>query len=187
MEEIQHRHCSGVTLFELMIVLAIVSVLVTIVAPNVSSIVAKHRMIAELNDLSGAIRFARFNAVDQQLSTALCPSHNFSNCDFNNWNLPKIVFTDLNHNNLRDADEALLHSTSMVHNTIKMKGPKKSIRFYGDGVVSSPATVTFCPKQKRPKLNRALVVSLQGRIRTSKDTNNDEIHEVRKGKPVECL
>lgn len=176
MDRTARKNVIGVTLLETMIVLAIVSIVVTVVAPNVSSILAKHRMIAELNNLSSAIRYTRFNAIDTQVSTLLCPSADFATCNFTNWNLPKIVFADANHNNLRDTDERLLHATEQAQTGIYLTGPKKNIRFYGDGVLGSPSTILFCPDKTEPKLNRALVVSLQGRVRTSKDSDNDEIH-----------
>ena len=176
----------GVTLLETMIVLAIVGVVLTSVAPNVSTILAKHRMIAELNNLSSAIQYTRFNAIDTQVSTLLCPSADFQKCNYSNWNLPKIIFADDNHNNLRDKDEPLIHATEHVYKGISLIGPKKNIRFYGDGVLGSPATILLCPQLPNPVLNRALIVSLQGRVRLSKDYNNDEIHETRAGKPVDC-
>jgi Tfp pilus assembly protein FimT len=38
-------------------------------------------MIAELNNLSSAIQYTRFNAIDTQVSTLLCPSADFQKCN----------------------------------------------------------------------------------------------------------
>ena len=176
----------GVTLLELMIVLSIVSISLSVVAPNVSELLSKHRIIAELNDLSAAIRFSRFEAIDRQDNTLMCPSADYRDCNANDWNLPKIIFVDENHNNRRDNDEALLHVVAKPHKGTWVKGPKRAIRFYGDGVIGSPATLLICPLKPNDKLNRALIVSLQGRVRASKDTNNDEVHELRNGVRVKC-
>ena len=177
----------GVTVLETLIALALTGVLITSVAPNFSAILIQHKIIAALNELSSVIQYTRFKSIDNQVDTLLCPSADFQQCNYSNWNLPKIIFADTNHNNRLDQGEALIHATERVPDGIRLKGPKKNIRFYANGLLASPATVLFCPLRLEPKLNRALIISLQGRVRISKDTNNDDIHELRPGKPVDCL
>ena len=165
----------GTTLIEVIMSIVVVSVLFTVVAPNWSEMLVKHRIIAGINNLSTAIRFGRFDAIEYQHNTLLCPSADYKKCDLNNWSLPKIVFADLNHNNHRDDNEALIHQVSQPHKGTWIKGPRRAIQFFGGGMVASPVTLFVCPEKPNEKLNRAVVVSLQGRVR------------IRKGKYAQCI
>ncbi|MBT0586070.1 GspH/FimT family pseudopilin [Alteromonas oceanisediminis] len=176
----------GVTLIEMMIAIAVLAIVLLSVAPDMRFMLAKHRMISELNSLSSLLQMTRFLAIDNQRSATLCPARDLRTCEFTDWNLPKIVFSDSNNNKVRDNDEALLSAINRSASGVTVTGPKKTIRFLADGVVGSPATLLLCPTRTEPRLNRALVISLQGRIRTSKDANNDDIHEVSAKKPVPC-
>lgn len=176
----------GVTLLEMMIVLALVAILVGMAAPNAMGIVDKHRITAQLNYMSSVLQYTRHHAIDKHLVATLCPSSDLQTCDTSNWNLPKILFADTNHNDMRDGNETLIHATPKMPKGVFMRGPKNLIRFYEDGTIGTPATLFICPENAQQKLNRALFVSLQGRVRPSQDTNHDEVHEKGNGQALIC-
>ena len=176
----------GFTLLELMIVLGILAIMVTIIAPNVRTILAKHRIISELNQLSSLMHLIRAHAIDEQTVVTLCPSADLATCQFSNWDAPKIAFLDHNNDKFRDQNEQLVAALPRVNKGVKTQGPKKAIQFLASGVVGSTATLTICPITITPVLNRALIISLQGRVRASKDYDQDGIHEVHQGVNVTC-
>ena len=176
----------GFSLLEIMIVLAIFSILLLAVSTDVKTILAKHRILSELNQMSSLIHLSRAHAIDTQSTATLSPTRDLASCQFSNWNMQKMVFFDFNNNKLRDNTEPLLAALPKVGKGVKAYGPRKAIQFLASGVVGSTATLAFCPTQQNAVLNRALIVSLQGRIRVSKDYNQDYIHEVRQGVPVNC-
>ena len=176
----------GLTLLEMLITLAIVSILLMAVAPNMSTWITKSRVTAEINLTNSILQHTRFFAIDRHDHTLLCPSSDLRTCDVNNWNLPKIMFSDDNFNQYRDPDETLYYASEAVKKGLVMTGPKRPIQFFEDGVIASPSTIVVCPERIMPKLNRALFVSLQGRIRLSEDTNGDDIHERGNQQPLTC-
>jgi type IV fimbrial biogenesis protein FimT len=181
------RPQKAMTLLEMMIVLAIFGILLSAVVPSAVAIIDKSRITAQLNHMSSVIQYTRFHAIDKHMSAALCPSSDLTTCDVNDWNLPKMLFADSNFNQQRDDDEPLIYATPKMPKGVYMTGPKKLIRFFEDGAIGSPATILICPQQTNAKLNRALFISLQGRVRVSRDTNNDEVHEKGNGQALPCI
>ncbi|WP_100642719.1 GspH/FimT family pseudopilin [Alteromonas facilis] len=176
----------GVTLVELLVSMSIVAIILTIALPNMTILINKTRVISELNSLSATIRMARASAIDDQTTITLCPTLNTRKCDFTNWQQSKMVFADSNQNKQRDNNEPLLFATSVVSDSINMHGPNRQVAFHASGQLGTPTTIKLCPKSKNPRLKRALVISLQGRVRLSKDLNDDDIHELGKNKPIHC-
>ncbi|MDM7861590.1 GspH/FimT family pseudopilin [Alteromonas sp. ASW11-36] len=178
---------AGVSLIELLISVCIVTVVVTTAAPNLTLFIQRQRTIAELNELSYAIRMARHLAIDTQRQISLCPAADFVHCDHSNWSVAKIIFHDRNNNRQRDANEELLYGSMPARTGIDISGPKRIVAFYGDGASSTPATFRLCPSKSQAKLERAIVISLQGRVRLSRDYNHDEVHELRPGIGIGCV
>lgn len=177
----------GVTLLEMLITLAIAAILLTMVAPNVQSILTKNKITAEINEMSGLLQFARFTAIDEQATAVVCPSADFAACG-TDWNAPKIVFVDLNGNDARDTAEPLLLTSQSISSTNDMVSSTDVIRFLDSGAANTAATVKLCPNSKDAKFARALFVSLQGRTRISVDSaDSDEIHEDASNNNLTCL
>lgn len=196
MSKCSYRNTHGLTLVELLVAIAIVSILLMLVTPNMLIMIKKSRITGHLNELSSALQYAKLFAIEHRSSTLLCPSIDYETCDLN-WDLPLILFIDKNQNAVRDLNEHLLRTVnSQVHHN-HLKGPGTYIRFYESGANSSPATLVFCPQAYandsastsalNQSLNRALFVSLQGRTRVSVDSDGDNIHESAGGSPLSCL
>jgi type IV fimbrial biogenesis protein FimT len=145
----------------------------------------KNRIVGEINELSGIIQFARNNAIDEQIETIVCPSEDFSVCTAN-WNHAKIVYADLDGNGERGADEELLVATSPGSELNKLTGPVGEIQFQPGGAINSAVTLLLCHKDKEDKYARELSISLQGRVKMSRDVNNDGIYEDISGNPLGC-
>ncbi|TDF38692.1 pilus assembly protein [Alteromonadaceae bacterium M269] len=168
-----------------MITVAIVGVLLTTVVPNARGLLIRNRIVAEVNYTSSLMQFARHTAIDEQAVTIMCPSTDFSNCTAD-WTQPKIVFVDANNNGTRNDDEELLVGSEQSHDTHAITGPNAPIRFSGNGTVASPATILFCHNGREAEFARALILSLQGRVKLSADSNNDGIYEDNNGMPLSC-
>lgn len=175
----------GVTLVEMMITLAIAAILLTLVAPNVQSILRKNRITAEINELSGLLQFARYTAIDEQVTAIVCPTTDFASCN-NDWNSPKMVFIDDNANNSRDGAEALLLSSQTISSAHSMTANDNTVRFLDSGGAEAAVNIRLCPNTNDATFARALFVSLQGRTRISVDENNDGTHEGANGSNLNC-
>jgi prepilin-type N-terminal cleavage/methylation domain-containing protein len=177
---------SGKTLLELLIALSIFAILFTGVIPSAQSLYIQHRITAELNLMSSYIQLARINAIEQHTSVTLCPSPDYKSCDTSDWSLPKMLFFDGNANNERDNDEPIYYAGEWLSRSLMMKGPDRTIRFFEDGAVASTATVIVCYQDNAPRYSKAVIVSLQGRVRLSRDLNLDGMHQKGNGDNLYC-
>jgi type IV fimbrial biogenesis protein FimT len=175
----------GVTLLEMMIALAILAIVLTVVAPNIREFLIKNRITGELNEISGIVQYARHVAIDQQSPVILCPANDYKECG-NDWDDPKIVFIDENGDGDRDDDEDLLVASSPTSDTTYMDGPNNQVEFQETGASNRSFNIILCPSSKDVKYARAINISLQGRVRVSKDSDNDGVHEDTSGDALTC-
>lgn len=175
----------GVTLFELMIGLAIVGVVLIVAVPAAQSIIIKNRIVAEINEMSGIIQYARATAVDEQVSTLVCPSANFSTCT-TDWSQVKMVFADEDGNGARSGDEEILVATSLLSSNNYATGPGQAIVFSPNGSANVLSTILVCHKDKDATFARELTITPQGRVKMSRDNDNNGVHENVSGNALSC-
>ncbi|MET1219560.1 MAG: GspH/FimT family pseudopilin [Glaciecola sp.] len=177
------RHI-GLTLLELMIALSIVALTFIVVGPSAHHLYQNNVIISQLNSTSSVVQFARHHAIHTKHTTIICPTADFIDCD-KDWNQHKMVFVDDNANHRLDHDERLLTTLTRSHNTVTT-GPSTPIRFNFNGVSASPATIKICDLNATDRHARALFVSLQGRIKVSRDKDGDGIYETNSGRDLHC-
>ncbi|NMH58950.1 GspH/FimT family pseudopilin [Alteromonas ponticola] len=175
----------GLTLVEMMIALAIMAILITVVAPNVQTILVQNRIVADINNLSAAIKHARFTAVDEQTDVTFCPTSNYSSCS-SSWALAKMVFIDSNNNGQREDEETLIVSADPLSSSNKISGATGAVLFSANGGTDLNATVTICPNDGEVSLASALIVTLYGRVTTAQDSDNDGVKENNSGGALSC-
>ncbi|MGK0371034.1 MAG: type IV fimbrial biogenesis protein FimT [Glaciecola sp.] len=175
----------GMTLIEMLVALAVVAIVLTVVAPNVQTILSKNRTTSEINELSAVIQFARFTAIDQTSTAVICPSTNYASCS-TDWNQAKIVFIDSNGNNTRDTAEPLLMSTTAIASTNTMTGPAVAISFLDSGVANASTSIKVCPNTNVVELARSININAQGRVRVSIDSDKNDIFEDTDGNELSC-
>lgn len=179
------RKQKGVTLLEMMITVAIVAIVLTSVAPSIQGILIQNRIIGEINELSGIIQFARHSAIDEQTDTIVCPTADFSTCT-NDWDDAKMVFMDLDGNGSRGVNEDILVASSVINSVNDMTGPAGGLAFMPSGAANANATILLCHRDNNSEYARALMISLQGRVKMSADDDNDGIHEDNNGTSLDC-
>ncbi|GAC15114.1 type IV fimbrial biogenesis protein FimT [Aliiglaciecola lipolytica E3] len=175
----------GVTLVELMIGLAIVAIILVVAIPAAQGIIVKNRIVAEINEISGVIQFARANAVDEQLNTIVCPTADFSTCS-TNWNQVKMVFGDEDGNGSRGDDEDILVATSLISENNYVTGPGQAIRFNPNGSANAQSSILICHDSKEATYARELTVTPQGRVKMSQDSDKNGVHENISGAALSC-
>ena len=70
----------GFTLLELMAVVAIVAILAAVAVPSMQSLIESSKIDAKRNQLAGAVKLARSEAVTRGLPVQLCPSSDGATC-----------------------------------------------------------------------------------------------------------
>lgn len=175
----------GLSLLEMLISLAIVAIVVTAVSPSIQGILIKNKIVSEINELSATIQFARSHAIDQQITTVVCPSNDFSTCTAD-WNDPKIVFVDSDNNGARGVSEELLASTGAISSNNVLTGPNNALFFRPSGETLANAFILLCHNSKKADYARSLTIALQGRVKVSGDSDRNGIHEDTAGVALNC-
>ncbi|MBV8270739.1 MAG: GspH/FimT family pseudopilin, partial [Cupriavidus sp.] len=93
------RRSDGLTLIEMMVVLAMVATLVTISFPSFVSFIQGNRVLSEVNSMVSSLQLARSEAIKRGEPVSVCPSSDGASClGANVWSGGWLVFVD------RDAD-----------------------------------------------------------------------------------
>lgn len=178
----------GFTLVELMITIAIASLLFGIAIPNFKSTIVSNRLTASANELIAALSLARSEAIKRNLSVSVrkadkssCPDvTNKSNTA--NWENGWDVFTDLNNNGSCDNGETLIRTYPALSSSYTLRSNNFSsfIRFSASGLSNGNGSFVICDDSDAnatPEANTAklIIISPVGRVRMGPDTNNDGI------------
>jgi type IV fimbrial biogenesis protein FimT len=108
------KNLHGFTLIELMVTLAVGIVILAIGIPSFLTMMSNNQATAYANELVGAIRYARSEAVNRASDVAICASNNNQTaCSGTDWNNGWVVFTDDNRNDQYDAGEKMLRVWSI--------------------------------------------------------------------------
>lgn len=158
----------GFTLIELTIVIAIVFTIGHFTIDAIGS--TKHWL--EPKRLFSAIQAVRNLAVSNRQFAVLCPSADNYNCT-TDWQLPLIMFIDLNDNKLRDTNEQIIQTLTPYNGIDRsITYPRTQIRFNPAGEINGyTGTLRYCSEFN----SKGIVLSRVGRIRYVREENNNDI------------
>lgn len=141
--------CRGLTLIELMMVIAIAAILLAVAAPSFQQAINGNRLGSAANELASAINLARAEAVRQNRRAVLCRSTDGSACssDTATWS-GWIVFVDADADGIRDGGEPVLKSGTfdaslVVKSSANITAVGESITFRADGTARGDDGVTL--------------------------------------------
>ncbi|MDQ2694950.1 MAG: GspH/FimT family pseudopilin [Pseudomonadota bacterium] len=132
------RTLRGITLVELVVVMALVAILTTLAVPALREIVARNQLASLEQELFASLTLARSEAIKRNQNVVLCPSANGTSCAGNArwWHQGWILFVDSNGNDTYDAgtDPPLLraYAGSDVA-TIQKNRITSNVRFLANG------------------------------------------------------
>lgn len=179
----------GFTLVELMLTLAISSILLGVGLPAFADLLNKSKIRSQSMQLRSTLHFARQTAVHNTKTVTVCPTNNGKQCH-KNWSNSYMAFIDENENRQLDDEDSIISLSKVIDSNIKIRwrafGRKYSLQWLDTGITNNQnGSFEYC-YEKDPKYARALIISKSGRMRASKDKNNDGIHENAKGKNLTC-
>lgn len=158
--------CNGLTLIELLMVLAIITTLTTLGIPSLRSGLQRSNEAAIFNALHHLATFARTRAIREQTYFTLCPSNNEQHCN-GNWNEALIVFEDGNRNEQLDSGERLYQTTTFSKGTPCLlwnaSARRQYIQFKPSGATNGTAGHFRLCDATQSRLNKRLVLSFGGR------------------------
>jgi len=162
----------GVTLIELLVALAISSILFGIALPGISSVMATNRLTSQINLLSASIAYTRSIAIKRNQTAVICKSTNGVECNVKaKWEDGWLIYVDSDGDRTLDTDmgDQVLHvQAALTATTLRYKafGPRGYIAYRPDGFTLTNGTFTLCVKDK-PEIKKALILSKSGRLRVS--------------------
>jgi len=155
------------TLLELMISLAVVSVVSQLSMWFYPYFLANNRLDNHVNLLHRNINYGRLYAIENATYVTLCTLKD-NQCSKDEWAGEMSLFIDIDKSTTLDDDELLLSTFEEVHHADSLEYPRSAITFRPDGSLNGfqNGTFIYCPNNDKANLEGlALSVSQTGRIR----------------------
>jgi len=171
MEVSNLKRSTGLTLVELLIVLAIAAILAQIALPDFSDIIKNNRAATRINELQTSLTFARSEAIKRNTPVILCKSSDGETClnSGDAWQSGWMVFADDNRNNTPDDGEVLtLHGNAEEQFTLTFTTTR--VAFNGSGMATAGQNNTFTLCDDRGEAYaKGVIIGASGRARLASD------------------
>lgn len=173
----------GFTLVELLVTLAVGSILMSLTVPAMTGMLNTQKAISANNALFAGLNLARSEAIKRNARAVLCKTANGLTCTASGgWEQGWILFHDLNNNAVLDLGEEVLRQQGPASAGIRLHGnfPIANYVSYtptGTAKLTSGAfqagTFTLCVEASGSADVRQIVLSGTGRTRAQKGTFKD--------------
>lgn len=180
------RTSRGFTLLDLLISIAIASLLLGIALPSYSHLISKSKVRALQTDVIRALAFAKTHSVNTGKLTTICGIDMQQRCIKDDIQ-QLAVFIDTNKNAVIDEGEDLLQMTQLSLESIYLRASfgNEYIRFTYSGAAKQSGSFIYC-SEKHPRHSRRIIVSMPGRFYSGRDNDGDGIVEDGQGDNIEC-
>lgn len=183
------RTNSAFTLIELLITISIIAITFNLAIPSFGQAMDRSKVSANAQRLTQTLQSARLKAISSNNKVTLCPIDNALVCG-SDWSTGYMSFVDNNGDRQYDNDDELLYQYYSEDEKFSLSwrafGFKKSLQWTGTGITNHQnGSFELCYDNKAD-MSRALFLTKAGRIRHSKDTDGDDIHENSTGGEINC-
>lgn len=181
---------AGMTLLELVLAIALLSILVAATAPSLSGIIEQRRGDEVIGVLRDAIELGRATAISSGGLATICRSGNGVSCG-GRWEEGMIVFIDADGDRRPDAPGALVRAFRFPtpNGTIRWRsfGNRQYLQMTPLGFTRNQnGNFTWCPADGDNSNARQLIVNAAGRLREAADSDGDGVREGSNGRPINC-
>ena len=181
----------GFTLIELMLTLAVAALLLAMAAPSFNRLVANHRGAAAMNQMAGAVNFARSLAITQGGVVTLCPGRSTECLGRDQWHRGALIFVDQNRNGILDGNERVTRALPALEPGERIYWRsfrnRTYLQFHARGYTRwQNGNFLYCPPDGDPRLARMAIINPPGRLRSARDRDGDGVVEDASGRPLAC-
>lgn len=174
------KNITGFTLFELMITIAVISLVFSVGVPMMKTFVVSNRLVTQANELIGAMAYARSEAVKRNKTVTICrrkiDSKECGGTTAEGWKGGWLIFENKGSNMpiaLTDADILRIYKPLSGNNYLNggTKFPNY-ISYLPNGRSNTNGTFTLCAYDAgsdNQQNIRKLIVSNTGRARVERD------------------
>ena len=169
---------AGFTVAELLAVMAIAAVLLTVAVPSLSTLAERSRADSAVEQMVGAVRFARHLAVSRGAPAVLCPGQGPACGARNTWQDGANVTVDGTVVLALPPLEAGYRAT--------WNRSARGLTFRPDGSITQAGSLVVCPGDGEPRRARRIVVNNQGRLYQQRDRDGDGVFDGPERRAVDC-
>ncbi|MCK4864139.1 MAG: GspH/FimT family pseudopilin [Gammaproteobacteria bacterium] len=200
-----NKNIQGFTLIELIVTMAVVSIVLLTGIPALNDMTNNNRLVAQINSIAGSVALARSEAIKTGTVVTVCASSDSNTCNVTTWKSGWIVFTDVDKDAVFDSgvDKKIqIQDALNGGTTLTLSGNDSSsggiYQFLPDGSSrdrdisgSTVGTFTLCPPagtltatQQKVKA-KAININFIGRASRAEDNDNNNIVENSANPPVD--
>ena len=161
---------SGFTLLELLITVALISILVAFALPSMRTFSQNDRLTTNINTMIGHLAYARSEAVKRHAQVSLCVSNDTLGCTGGNWEDGWIVYVDADANGTFDAatvNEDILRVQQAMDGGNKFSPDAvyaSQITYDNRGFVTATGSFLLCDN-RNGDFGKTITISNTGRVR----------------------
>lgn len=173
---------SGMTMIEMMVVMAVVGILLGLGVPSYRYVTNSNRMSAEVNALLGDMQFARSEALREGRTVSVCISSTGTSCSSGStytWQSGWVVFSDLNNDGVIGANDPVLRVQKPFTSTDDFQDAARTVnqvRFnregFAMGLPNAGTLLVLHDSSARTAWTRCLSISMVGMTVTQTNTTN---------------
>ncbi len=193
------KHQNGLTLIELLVTVAVVSILLAVGVPAYQTMTENNRLVATVNHLVGTLNMARSEAVKRSRPISVCASTNGVVCDNTaDWTVGWIAFIDQNRDGAADDANAYVARQGTIAAGLQLTATEFDdntlLRFLPNGRLEQPAggndpdgTFVLCDTRNRDATRaRAINVNALGRVMLAQDPDGSGIRNNVENVDIAC-
>ena len=162
----------GFSLIELIITVAVISILATVALPSMQTYSMNDRLRTNVNILLGHLALARSEAVKRSQQVAICSSADQAGCN-GGWADGWMLYVDANGDNSFDAGEEILRAQQSLdgNNSLSTVGINNQIiyDYRGFAGTDSVGTLQLCDSRSGD-YGKTIHISPTGRARLERET-----------------
>ena len=167
---------SGFTLLELLIAIALISIVTAIAVPSMTAFNQNDRLTTNINTLTGHLAYARSEAVKRSQQVSLCISSDSANCTGgSSWEEGWIVYIDADNDDSFTEDtasgEVILRTQQLLDggNTLTPTTFADQVTYDYRGFTTSTGSFLLC--DNRPgDFGKTITITTTGRVRFEGDS-----------------
>ena len=196
-----NKNNHGFTLIELIVTLAVVSILLLTGIPMLNQMTNNNRLVTQINNIAGSLALARSEAIKRGRSITLCGSTDGATCNTDEWESGWIVFADPNNNAVFDpASDTMLKIVGKFSGGTTLRLSRSDlagvIRYRSDGGLrdlnadstqTDRGTFTLCGNPASVTKAKAININPIGRVSRAEGATVTEkpVHDIT-GVDVTC-
>ena len=158
---------SGFTLLELILTVAMISIVMAIAIPSMTTFNQNDRLVTNINTMIGHLAYARSEAVKRSQQVSICVSNDAATCTGgNNWEDGWIIYIDADASNTFDATEEILRAQQALgsNQTITPTTFASQVTYDYRGFATSTGSFQLCDNRSGP-YGKTISISNTGRVR----------------------